>query len=393
LKVAVISPFPDEGDTYPQVAHFGKWLRAHVTVNWVTIAERGFRLDRLADNTILGFLKRFSLSALFPSDTSPSPPRGSVRGAWWTAKQIAADWRAVKQVVAQCDVVLAIDFMALVLAAAASPKPVVLWSLDFISEDEERHRRKVNQLWMLAVRRALCRQKRVIVQDADRCHALEASLDLEIGSLNPFYLPVSLPPIASHRGLECTAAWEGKPRVMQIGGLNAWRSGTNFLLEQYKLGHNRFELLLHGRMESDIAFQLESLNPKPILDQSWVAANQIPDVVSQCSVGFVGYIPTDKQFFLIKNASGQLVEFLRCGKPVLSMGTNNLAEFLEREGAGYGVRNSTDFFGAMNKIHDDYPSYSRNAKNIYEKQYNFERYTTNLHDYLRKAADDTSPIV
>src|SRR5207244_1091645 len=155
---------------------------------------------------------------------------------------------------------------------------------------------------------------------ADRCHALEASLGLEIGSLNPFYLPVSLPPIASHHGVECAVAWEGKPRVMQIGGLSAWRSRTDFLLEQYKLGHRRFELLLHGRVDSDIAFQLESLNPKPILDESWVACDHIPGVVNQCSVGFLGYTPTDRGFFLLKNASGQLVEFLRCGKPVLIMG-------------------------------------------------------------------------
>jgi len=388
LKVAVISPFPEEGDTYPQVAYLAKWLRGHASVSWVTIEERGYRLDRLLDDTFLGFLNRFSPSALLAPANSLSIPRGSLRGTGRSARQLAADWRSVKQAVVQCDLVLAIDFMALVLGAAASSKPLVLWSHDFISFDEERYRRRINHWWLSAVRQALVRKKRrVIVQDADRCELLEASLGLEIGSLCPFYLPVSLPPVTSHVGVDCAGAWEGKPRVMQIGGLSEWRSRTDFLLEQHKLGHGRFELLLHGRVQQDVARQLESLNPKPILDESWLACDRIPEVVGQCSVGFVGYTPTDRSFFLLKNASGQLVEFLRCGKPVLSMGTNNIAELLESEGAGCGVSNSTDFFGALDRIHADYRRFSYNAKVLYDRHYNFERYSTSLLGFLRGAVD------
>src|SRR5262249_3516184 len=188
--------------------------------------------------------------------------------------QTLADWWVVRQAASQCDLVLVIDFMALALAAAACSKPIVLWSHDFISEDEERHRRKANRLWMLAVRRALDRHKLVIVQDEDRCNALEAALGLEIGSLKPFFLPVSLPPITSSYVAEHPPVWKGKPKVMQIGGLNAWRSHTDFLLEQYKLGHRRFELLLHGRVDHDIVHLLQTLNPKPVLDQNWVACDQ-----------------------------------------------------------------------------------------------------------------------
>src|SRR5262245_3918933 len=140
LKVSVVSPFREEGDTYPQVAHLAKWLRQHATVNWVTIAERGFRLDRLLDNTFLGLRNRFPLT------NSSCLPKGSVRGTCRAAMQTAADWWAVRHATAQCDLVLVIDFMALALAAAASSKPIVLWSHDFISEDEERHRRKANRL-------------------------------------------------------------------------------------------------------------------------------------------------------------------------------------------------------------------------------------------------------
>jgi ABC-type Fe3+/spermidine/putrescine transport system ATPase subunit len=81
LKVAVVSPFGEQVDTYPQVAHFAKWLRERGTINWVTISERGMRLDRLADNTFLGLLNR-----RFASATHPSLPRGSVRGTWRAAR-------------------------------------------------------------------------------------------------------------------------------------------------------------------------------------------------------------------------------------------------------------------------------------------------------------------
>ena len=364
----MISPFPDEGDTYPHVAYFAKWLKCKASVRWVRIAERGFRVDQLLESTLLA---------------------GDVRLSVRTGTQVRTDWSAVRKAARECDMLIAVDFMALVLAHLVSSKPVIFWSLDFISRDEARYARKINQLWLALVRRALLRHKKVIVQDADRLLALAGSLGIDSGQLQPFYLPVSLPPVRVNEAFP-VKSWSGKPRVMQIGGLNAWRSHTDFLLEQYRIGHNRFELLLHGIIGSDIAPQIEMLKPKPSLSEGLVACESIPEVVRQCSAGFLGYRPSDEQFFQIKNASGQLVEFLRCGKPVLSMGANNLVGFLEREGVGCAVSNSTEFFGAVEKIHADYPRFSQNAHNLYEKYYNFDKYSGNMLDYLERVANSHS---
>jgi hypothetical protein len=358
LKLCVISPFPEKGDTYPQVACLAKWLRQHSDVNWVTIWERGFRLDQLIDNTLLAR----DLPAL-----------------WRAAARIVADWRAVSRAQEQCDVLLAIDFMALVLGSAASKKPMVLWSHDFIPNDEDRHARKINQLWLSAVTRALRGAKGLIVQDADRCSALMASVGTELGPLKPYYLPVSLPSAAIKGANRAATA---RPRLMQIGGLNAWRSYTDFLLEQFAAHPDRFELMLHGIVGHDVAPWLERLKASVMLDEGFVESDLIPDVVAQCDIGFVGYRPTNQNFFAIKNASGQLVEFMRCGKPVLSMGTNDLGKRLEDEGAGRAVSNATEFFEAINSIQSDYSRFSANAKRLFEKRYNFEHYAPTLLSYL-----------
>jgi glycosyltransferase involved in cell wall biosynthesis len=364
LKIGVISPFPEGGGTYPQVGYFAKWIRCHAAVEWLKISERGFQLDSLVDRTLLARNVRASLSA---------------------AKLIAADWRAVKRIGERSDLLIAIDFMALVLAACASDKPIAFWSHDFISIDERRHGRKINQLWMLAIKRALTKARNLIIQDKDRLRALEKSLGLTAEQLNLsiFFLPVSLP-ASTEQSQGRRLVKRQKPTVMQIGGLSAFRSNTDFLIEQYRKDDQRFELLLHGLVFPDIAASLSALSPCPLINDSFVSFDKISEVVQRCSIGFVGYRPGDEQFRLVKNASGQLVEYLRLGKPVVSMGHNDLGELLEDEGAGRKIRTSDEFFSAINEIHLNYDTFSQNAFALFSKRYDLAKYEAALLDFLKE---------
>ena len=291
MKIGVIGPFPEGGDTYPQVGHFAKWIRCHAAVEWLKISERGWLLDNLVDRTLLA---------------------RNVRALRAATNLIAADWRAVKQIGERSDLLIAIDFMALVLAASASDKPIAFWSHDFISIDEPRRGRKINQLWMLAIRRALAKARNLIIQDEDRLRAFEKSLCVtaEQLSLSIFFLPVSLPACTKQSDGCVAKGLKQKPIVMQMGGLRAWRSNTDFLIEQYRKNHQQFGLLLHGLVFVDVASSLEALDPCPLIGDAFVSFDKIPEVVQHCSIGFVGYRPSDEPFD-IRHAGTRDQRFLR----------------------------------------------------------------------------------
>jgi glycosyltransferase involved in cell wall biosynthesis len=360
MKICIVSPFPEGGDTYPQVACFARYLRQNASVEWVTIWERGFRLDRLIDNTLLA---------------------GDIAAAWRASRQIATDWRSVARARRGCDLIVALDFMALVLGSLGSAIPVILWSHDFIPNDEERHARKINQLWLGAVRRALRKAKGVIVQDAARGSALMSSIG-DTGRVTPYLLPVSLPPADG----EARSSMPGsKPKVIQIGGLSAWRSCTDFLLDQFAAHPDRFSLFLHGSVDPDVSSRVRAM-PDVEVSDGFVESTLIPGIVSRGDIGFIGYKPVDQNFASVKNASGQLVEYLRCGKPLISMGTNDLGTFLETEGAGRSVRDSADFFDALATITNDYATFSANARRLHAERYDFNRYAPGLLAYLKQTA-------
>jgi glycosyltransferase involved in cell wall biosynthesis len=175
---------------------------------------------------------------------------------------------------------------------------------------------------------------------------------------------------------------ERKIVIMQIGGLNSWRSHTDFLLNQYRIGHDKFELMLHGVFDHEILSMISLLPQKPTMSKLAVPFDKISPIVDQCSIGFVGYKPLDEQFRLIKNASGQLVEFLRCGKPVLIMGGNNLGELLERKQAGCIVSNSDQFFSALKEIREHYHEFSKNASLLFYEMYDLNKYEKSLYAFL-----------
>jgi glycosyltransferase involved in cell wall biosynthesis len=142
--------------------------------------------------------------------------------------------------------------------------------------------------------------------------------------------------------------------------------------------------MLHGLVFPDVASSIAALNPCPLVNDAFVSFDKIPEIVQRCSIGFVGYRPSDEQFRLIKNASGQLVEYLRCGKPVISMGHNDLGELLESEGAGRKIRTSSEFFNAINEIHLNYGRFSQNAFDLFSRRYNFTNYEPALLDFLKE---------
>jgi hypothetical protein len=356
----VVSSFPDAGDTYPQVAEVARVLRGRFEVRWVLISERGLFFDRLVEETLLA---------------------GALGSSLRTGAALGRDWLACRAATRDADVVVAIDFMAFVCAASASRRPVALWSLDYISDDEPRYGRRINRLFLAAVRNGLRRHPNVIIQDGARLQSFARAMWLPASALSACLLPVALPAIAATE----PGAWRGRPHVMQIGGVNISRCHSDFLVERFRASGG-FDLSFHGRVYDEMGDLLQSVRGRVGVSSAMVEPGEVPAIVSRCSVGFVGNRLSHEQFRLLRNACGQMVEYLRCGKPVISMGPNDLGAHLEAEGAGFQVADAAQFDAALATIHADYAAYSRRALRLFEASYDLDAYATGLCDYLAEAA-------
>jgi hypothetical protein len=358
----VVSSFPDVGDTYPQVAEVARALRGRFDVRWVLISERGLFFDRLIEETLLA---------------------GDVGLSLRTGAALGREWLACRAATRDADVVIAIDFMAFVFAASATRRPVALWSLDYISDDEPRYGRRVNRLLLAAVRRGLRRHPNVIIQDEARLLSFARAMRRAPGSLHSWYLPVALPALAT---AQAAPNWAGRPRLMQIGGVNISRCHSDFLVERFLASGGGFDLSFHGRVYDEMRALLDSASGRIEVSPAMVAPDELPAIVSRCSIGFIGNRQSHEQFRLLRRACGQLVEFLRCGKPVISMGPNDLGPHLEAEGVGFQVADAAQFDAALARIHADYAAYSRRALRLFETSYDLAAYAPGLCDYLAETA-------
>jgi hypothetical protein len=357
---AVVSPFPDAGDTYPQVAEVALALRTRFEVRWVLISERGLFFDRLVERTLLAGDLGLSLS---------------------TGAALGRDGLACRAATRDADVVIGIDFMAFLCAASATRRPVVLWSLDYISDDEARLRRKINRLFLAAVRAGLRRNPHVVIQDEARFDSFARAMRLPRAALRRFCLPVALPAVADAAPRD----WPGRPHVMQIGGVNICRCHSDFLVERV-LASGGFDLTFHGRVHDDMRDLLGQAAGRIDVSPAMVEPGQVPAIVARCSVGFIGNRAGHEQFRLLSKACGQLVEFLRCGKPVISMGPNDLGPYLEAKGVGVHVADAAQFDAALARIHADYAGYSRRALRLFQEEYDLAAYAPGLGDFLAETA-------
>jgi glycosyltransferase involved in cell wall biosynthesis len=112
--------------------------------------------------------------------------------------------------------------------------------------------------------------------------------------------------------------------------------------------------------------------------------NQIPNLLSNYDVGVLGYKIMDSNFYYISNASNQLVEFLRCGLPIIVFGDSNLNEFVANHQVGFSVTNQNDFDRAIHQIINKYSFYQNNSTNLFNKKFSFEIYQQYLLNFLNK---------
>jgi hypothetical protein len=169
---------------------------------------------------------------------------------------------------------------------------------------------------------------------------------------------------------------------MQSGGIGAYRC-SDLLLTHYQSNYGFYRLYFHGFIFEEIKTQLTKCAVQPMVSSRFIAPQYISQLNDYCDIGFVCYADEENMnFFLIANASGQFVEFLRLGMPVISMGKTNLGRFVREHEVGLEIENMSEMTGAIEAIKKKYTLYSENCFKCFDRYFDFDRYVPQLTEWL-----------
>jgi glycosyltransferase involved in cell wall biosynthesis len=272
------------------------------------------------------------------------------------------------------DIIIATDEFIYDITSLIFNQKIILWSFDIICEDNPLYVTGLYK-WLREVStKSLKKNKKIIIQDEDRLRISGYKGDV-------FLLPVSLSPVV-HRNRNRELSSYSTPVIMQQGGIAVTRSSDK-ILSNYQQYSDKYQLMFHGIVIDDsIRDMIKKFNVKPIVSDTPVLKLYL--TIHYCDIGFISYEQWDLNSSYNINACGQLVEFIRMGKPVIVMGNTDLREFVEKEKIGIGIHSMSELVTAIDIIKDKYNEYSGNCYRLFDKQYNIEKYTDNLSEWLVK---------
>jgi len=260
-------------------------------------------------------------------------------------------------------------------------KTVVLWSHDIYGYAKHSIDNSFMRIYWKIQRYFLTKNQKIIIQDADRLNLLKRSLLIEDVQLNAFFMPIFLNSV----DIELTQSiLSAKPIVLQCGGLSCERLSDK-LLHHYQNNYTYYTLFFHGFVTNEIMSLINESEMLPIISNVRLPGDKVSQVIDKCDIGFIGYSQTDLNFYYISRASGQLIEFLRMGKPVIVLSETNMNEFVELHNIGIGIKDIDQLNDAIETIKANYASYSANCLDCFRKYYDGRLYIPKILKWL----DDT----
>ena len=366
--VVFISPLPLGDKGYPHIDALIHELKKSCYVHYIKTDERGY---------LLGMHKGLR---------KPRSPSQVIRDLWRLKKTICS----ILKIAWQCffvaringGILVCIDNYIYAICSLIAPSRTVLWSLDFVGPDNNQSKSFIQKVIRLQTGAALLNNGALIIQDEERKADLLMSLAINSSSkIKTFYLPVSLQEV-DYQGFPKTFA-NKRPLLLQHGGINSYRSASDQLIANYNRNFSMYDLYLHGYISSEITCMLNSIDRVPFLSSIALRPSQIPKLVMKCDIGVIFYNVKDLNFRSMANASNQLVEFLRCGKPVISFGNQSLAARMDELQVGVSIDNIDELGSAIIKIMHNYEYYSQNAIKSFASNYDISKYSKKLLRFLK----------
>ena len=371
FKISLFSPFPLGENGYPHI---------DAIVNGLSILGANISVHHMPER------------GLFLAESPLWPSRNPLRAA----KRAFLSWKNILSLIVKTashclkirrqnpDVIICIDNFTYSLASLFCIGNVILWSLDFVGPDNLISNSCVQRGIKWLTIHSLAKKGLLIIQDQDRENDFLESLGPSIRlRLKSFYLPVCLQPIVNSSQVNKRNP-ASIPLLLQIGGINAKRSLSDQLIKSFQLYQEKFELYLHGFFSHEILSILRESEYIPFISSIALDPSQIPAVIKKCDIGLVFYGVDDLNFKSLANASNQLVEFLRCGKPVIAYGNASLCFKVQELGVGISISDLASIEDAVATIIKNYISYSDNCVQAFEKYYNTSTYLLPLLTYLER---------
>jgi len=282
--------------------------------------------------------------------------------------------------------VLAIDHAALFYCRML-PKinfQLIFWSHDIVTHDH---------IWYLKslLIRILVRDNhkylriidRIIIQDHNR----GAVLDETIGShyIKKFYLPVSL--YSDNSSINTSKLKNLKKdfkeiNLFQIGSIHKERLSIDLINMVSKL-NNKLHLSFMGYIDKDI-IRSNSHNKNVTFHNFYDSYDKMREMLSTCDIGLVGLNHPNLNNHFYSKASGQLVEFLRLGIPIISFYSDELGDFINANSCGIHIANLSMLDKAIKTILPNYSHFSKMASVTYSDYFDLQKYERGLFDIMNQ---------
>jgi hypothetical protein len=276
------------------------------------------------------------------------------------------------------DYLIAIDHNAISLGARANARRRLLWSLVFLCADHP---------WMKvsAIRSMVARNRReidsfsgVIIQDETR----EACLASILGThgLPTMYLPVSLTDSEDARIFADKRAQAPPSETIKLLLLTpAPNRGAGELVVAVRQASENIRLSLNGdwfpdNIDRDPA-RFENLQRSPDVDG-------YRQTITRHDIGVLCYRPSNLNDVVISRSSGQLVDYLRLGIPVVAFLAPEIGRFVAEAEIGAVAHDATSLDLACRAIRANYGDMSRRARALFERHYDFRLYSDRLKEFV-----------
>ena len=289
------------------------------------------------------------------------------------------------------DGVIAIDHQALNMACFYAPlgKKIFFWSHDIICADSRYYRSPLIRRMLQNNKIAIRRCGLIIVQDEFR----GALLDSVINSyeIEKVYFPVSLKDnsfamqVAEQK--RCSIMHQLPIKIMQITACS--RRGSNLLLQEVQSAPQVVKLYFQGIVFENMFDAIHSAYYRPTIFPINDSFEKMRTNIATIDIGFVSYIRKELNERFISYATGQAVEFLRLGIPLLSFGNDIWGRFVESHNVGIHLTNIHELVESLLHLKKHYNDYSMSARKLYSSTFDIDRHLPTLTEKLQMSFSDT----
>lgn len=366
-KVLILSSDPYGETMYPHLFDVVEILKKYCEVYFYGDDDRGYALYRL------GITK--------PPFSHPTFLISYIRTVISHFSNIRRNNKTISNLLkGNFDIVIAIDHSALYYACKYLNKNsrLVFWSMDYFAPDHQ----WMKSIWIQKLvnqnQKDIQKCDLIIVQNSDRSAVINSILMCH--NIPKLFLPVSISSdetalnIAKRRTLNKITE---KVTLMQLGSITSSRK-SDFLIETYQNLPVNVTLILKGKISTNIAVQIKAVSKKPEVFSKSSSFYEMREIVNRADIGIIACDNKDLNNYFFSMASGQLVEFLRLGIPVIIIDMLELGNFVNTYECGLFINSFSELEIAYSKIIENYGAFSSKSFITYKKFFDLSIYRSSL---------------